>query len=77
VPVPDQKFELFADLFKEVTIGTSTFKCIGFNDGGVRIDQNGGVNADEIKRRVAEANETNSKFKIVGVKSHGIDLLNL
>jgi hypothetical protein len=42
----------------------------------VRIDQNG-INVDELKRRVAEANENNSKFKIVGVKYLGMDVLNL
>jgi hypothetical protein len=64
-------------LFKEVKVSSSTFKCIGYNDGGVRIDQNGGINADELKRRVADANENNSRFRIVGVRNSGIDVLNL
>jgi hypothetical protein len=54
-------------LFKEDRIGNSTFKCLAFNDGGVKMDQNG-INADELKSRVADANENNSRFKIVGVR---------
>jgi hypothetical protein len=43
----------------------------------VKIDQNGGINADELNTRVAEANENKLRFKIVGVKYLGIDVLNL
>jgi hypothetical protein len=42
----------------------------------LKIDQNG-IKADGLKKRVAEANENNSKFTIVGVKFLGIDVLNL
>jgi hypothetical protein len=75
VAVRNQRFEYLAGLFKEVRIGNSTFKCIGFNDSGVKHDQNG-VNTDELKRRVAKVNENNSKFKIVGVKYLGLDVYN-